>query len=70
MGIRKFKPTTAATRYKSVLDFAEITVDRPHKPLTTTVKYNAGRGDGGKISVRRKGGRVKRKYRIIDFKSS
>ena len=68
MGIRKFKPTTAATRYKSVLDFAEITVDRPHKPLTTTVKYFAGRGDGGKISVRRKGGRVKRKYRIIDFK--
>ncbi|HMV45519.1 MAG TPA: 50S ribosomal protein L2 [Leptospiraceae bacterium] len=68
MGIRKFKPVTAATRYKSVLDFAEITEERPHKPLTTTVKYNAGRGDGGKISVRRKGGRVKRKYRIIDFR--
>ncbi len=68
MGIRKFKPTTAATRYKSVLDFAELTVDRPHKPLTTSLNYNAGRGDGGKISVRRKGGRVKRKYRIIDFK--
>lgn len=68
MGIRKFKPVTAATRYKSVLDFAELTEERPHKPLTTTLKYNAGRGDGGKISVRRKGGRVKRKYRIIDFR--
>jgi large subunit ribosomal protein L2 len=68
MGIRKYKPVTAGTRYKSVLDFAEITADTPHKPLTTTLSYYAGRGDGGKISVRRKGGRVKRKYRIIDFK--
>lgn len=68
MGIRKFKPTSPSTRYKSVLDFAELTSEKPHKPLTTTVKYLAGRGDGGKISVRRKGGRVKRKFRIIDFK--
>jgi large subunit ribosomal protein L2 len=68
MGIRKYKPTTAATRYKSVLDFAEITAESPYKPLTTSVNYRAGRGDGGKIAVRRKGGRVKRKYRIIDFK--
>jgi large subunit ribosomal protein L2 len=68
MGIRKYKPVTSSTRYKSVLDFAEITATEPYKPLTTTLNYYAGRGDGGKISVRRKGGRVKRKYRIIDFK--
>lgn len=70
MGIRKYKPTTAATRYKSVLDFAEITTAESYKPLTTTLNYKAGRGDGGKIAVRRKGGRVKKKYRIIDFKRS
>ncbi|MCE9499509.1 MAG: 50S ribosomal protein L2 [Leptospira sp.] len=68
MGIRKYKPTSPGTRYKSVLDFAEITADEPYKPLTMMLNYKAGRGDGGKISVRRKGGRVKRKYRIIDFK--
>lgn len=68
MGIKKFKPVTSASRYKSVLDFAEITETEPYKPLTLTLNYKAGRGDGGKIAVRHKGGRVKRKYRIIDFK--
>lgn len=65
---KKFKPVTSASRYKSVLDFAEITETEPYKPLTLTLNYKAGRGDGGKIAVRHKGGRVKRKYRIIDFK--
>lgn len=68
MGIRKFKPVTPTSRYKSVLDFAEITKTTPHKSLLTTLNYKAGRGDGGQISVRRKGGRLKRKYRVIDFK--
>jgi large subunit ribosomal protein L2 len=68
MGIKKFKPVTSSTRYKSVLDFAEITCDVPHKPLLSALNYKAGRGGDGSIAVRRKGGRVKRLYRIIDFK--
>ncbi|TGK12272.1 50S ribosomal protein L2 [Leptospira fletcheri] len=68
MGIKKFKPVTSASRFKSVLDFSELTEVEPYRPLTVSVNYKAGRGEGGKISVRRKGGRVKRKYRIIDFK--
>lgn len=60
MGIKKFKPVTSASRYKSVLDFKEITETEPYKPLTLTLSYKAGRGDGGKISVRHRGGRVKR----------
>ncbi len=68
MGIRKFKPVTSSTRYKSVLDFAEITAEEPFKPLTTTLTYKAARGFSGRITVRQRGGRVKRKYRIIDFK--
>jgi large subunit ribosomal protein L2 len=70
MGIRKYKPVTSSTRYKSVLDFAELTEERPHKPLTTKVTYKAARGSGGRITVRQRGGRVKRKYRVIDFKRS
>lgn len=68
MGIKKLKPYTATTRYTSKLDYSEVTVDKPKKSLTSKGNYKAGRGDGGKISVRHKGGRVKRKYRIIDFK--
>jgi large subunit ribosomal protein L2 len=69
MGIRKYKPTTAATRYKSVLDFAEITEETPHKALTKKVTYKAARGHGRITSLHR-GGRGKRKFRVIDFKRS
>ncbi|MCB1140626.1 MAG: 50S ribosomal protein L2 [Leptospiraceae bacterium] len=68
MGIRRYKPVTSSTRYKTVLDFAEITEEEPYKPLTVNLPYKAARGYKGRITVRHKGGRVKRKYRIIDFK--
>ncbi len=68
MGIKKFRPITPTNRYKTVLDFSEITTDSPHKPLTVGKKEYAGRGAGGRVTVRRKGGGHKRKYRIIDFK--
>ncbi|MBN1531955.1 MAG: 50S ribosomal protein L2 [Spirochaetes bacterium] len=68
MGIKKFRPITPTNRYKTVLDYSELTADSPHKPLTKGTKEHAGRGAGGRVSVRRKGGGHKRKYRIIDFK--
>lgn len=68
MGIKKFRPITATTRYKTVLDFAEITTDKPYKPLTHGSHDSAGRGYKGHVSVRRRGGGHKRIYRIIDFK--
>ncbi len=68
MGLKKFKPRTPTTRYKTVLDFGELTEARPHKPLTSGKKQNAGRGHKGQISVRRRGGGHKRRYRAIDFK--
>lgn len=49
-------------------DFSMITKDRPEKRLLSHVTYNAGRSRG-KVSVRHKGGRVKRRYRMVDFKS-
>lgn len=48
-------------------DFSMITKTKPEKGLLTSVSYKAGRSRG-KISVRHKGGRIKRQYRIIDFK--
>lgn len=68
MAVRKYKPITAASRYKSVLDFNTLTGVKPHKPLLTNRNYTAGRNNAGRISVRRKGGRHKRRYRMIDFK--
>ncbi len=68
MGIKKLKPTTATTRYQSVLDYSELSKTEPYKPLVEMLNYRAGRSGSGRIAVRHKGGRVKRKYRIIDFK--
>lgn len=68
MGLKKFKPKTPTLRYKTVSDFAEITTTEPYKPLTKGQKEYAGRGFKGRISVRRRGGGHKRRYRIIDYK--
>ena len=68
MGLKKFKPVTPTLRYKTVLDFSEITAEQPCKPLTSGRKEKAGRGFKGRITVRRRGGGHKRRYRLIDFK--
>ena len=68
MAIRVYKPMTAGTRQRSVLTSSEITKSTPEKSLTVTKKKTNGRNNQGKITVRHRGGGVKRKYRIIDFK--
>jgi large subunit ribosomal protein L2 len=68
MAIKKYRPITPGMRYKTGLTFEELTTDRPHKGLTKGKSSKAGRGGGGRISVRRKGGGHKRRYRAIDFK--
>ena len=68
MAIRKFKPITNGTRNMSTLVNEEITKATPLKKLTKKTKSNSGRNNQGKITVRHRGGGVKRKYRVIDFK--
>src|SRR5687767_15995540 len=68
MGIRQFKPVTKGTRFRSVSDFSEITRSTPEKSLTEPLTKSGGRDNHGHISLRRRGGGHKRKYRIIDFK--
>ncbi len=68
MALKKFRPVTPTLRYKTVLVFDEITEEKPHKALTSGYVQKAGRGAKGQISVRRKGGGHKKKYRVIDFK--
>ena len=68
MGIRVYKPTSAARRFMSVLTFEEITKKKPEKSLTEHLKKHSGRNNQGKITVRQQGGGNKKTYRIIDFK--
>src|SRR5688500_5268076 len=68
MGIRQFKPVTKGTRFRTVSDFSEITRTTPEKSLVEPLTKSGGRDNHGHISMRRRGGGHKRKYRIIDFK--
>jgi large subunit ribosomal protein L2 len=68
MGVKKYKPTSPGRRLASVSDFADITETQPEKSLLAPINYKAGRNSQGRITTRHKGGRVKRRYRVIDFK--
>jgi large subunit ribosomal protein L2 len=48
--------------------FEEITKDKPEKSLLLPLKKRGGRNNQGRITVRHRGGGVKRRLRIIDFK--
>lgn len=68
MAIKRFNPNTPTLRYKTVLKSSEVTATEPYKPLLTYLKETAGRNNHGRITVRRRGGGHKRRYRIIDFR--
>jgi large subunit ribosomal protein L2 len=68
MGIKTYSPVTPGLRQKATLTFEKITTDKPEKSLTKGKHQKSGRGAGGRISVRRRGGGHKRKLRTIDFK--
>lgn len=68
MAIKRFKPITPGTRFKTVSSFEEITATVPEKSLLATINRKGGRNSYGRITVRHIGGGNRRKYRIIDFK--
>lgn len=68
MGIKKFRPMTPGTRTRSILDNEVITRRGPERSLTESLHGKGGRNHHGHITVRRRGGGHKRKYRVIDFK--
>jgi large subunit ribosomal protein L2 len=68
MGIKKLTPTSPARRYQTYLTNDEITVSKPHKPLTENKQRTNGRNNVGRITVRHRGQGHKRHYRIVDFK--
>jgi large subunit ribosomal protein L2 len=68
MGIKSFKPTSAARRYYSVSDFAEITKTEPERSLLVHQTSTGGRNHHGRITSRFRGGGHKQRYRMIDFR--
>jgi large subunit ribosomal protein L2 len=68
MALKKFKPVTAGTRFRSVVDNSEITRRGPEKSLTEALHEKGGRNHHGRMTMRRRGGGHKRRYRKIDFK--
>jgi large subunit ribosomal protein L2 len=69
MAIKIFKPTTPSRRGMSILVSDDITKGKsPEKSLTKILPSTGARNNQGRATLRFRGGRVKRKYRIIDFR--
>src|SRR6185295_10237674 len=69
MGVKNYKPTSAARRYYSVSDVKELTKGkRPEKKLLEHQTSTGGRNAHGRITSRFRGGGHKQRYRIIDWR--
>jgi large subunit ribosomal protein L2 len=68
MPVRTYKPTSPGRRGMSVSSFDEITRTKPERALLEKKVSTAGRNNQGRMTSRHRGGGVKRRYRVIDFK--
>ena len=64
----KSKPVTPGSRGTVLISKKHLSKEKPVKNLTKPIISTGGRNNQGRITSRRMGGGVKRKYRIIDFK--
>ncbi len=67
MSIKAYRPMTPAQRQKTTQDFDQITAKKPMKSLLKAKKQQAGKNNQGRITVRHRGGGVKRHYRIMTY---
>ncbi len=68
MPVKKLKPVTPGQRFRITPAFDELTTETPYKGLLEKKKRISGRNSHGRITMRRRGGGHKRRYRTIDFK--
>ncbi len=68
MGLKTFKPRSAGLRFRVAQTREEITEKKPLRKLTKASTSSAGRNNQGRITTRHRGGGVKRRYRIVDFR--
>src|SRR5215475_2465028 len=68
MALKQFNPTSPGRRGLILVDKSELHKGKPEKSLVEGLTKSGGRGGGGRIAVRFRGGGAKRLYRKIDFK--
>ena len=68
MALKQYNPTSPGRRQLVLVDKSDLHKGRPEKTLVEGLTKTGGRGGGGRISVRFRGGGAKRLYRKIDFK--
>jgi large subunit ribosomal protein L2 len=68
MALKTFNPTSPSRRGLVLVDRSELHKGRPEKSLVEGLTKSGGRGGGGRIAVRFRGGGAKRLYRVVDFK--
>ena len=67
MALKAYRPITPAQRQKTTEDYDQITTRKPMKSLLKAKKQQAGKNNQGRITVRHRGGGVKRHYRILTY---
>lgn len=70
MALKTYNPTTPGRRGLILVDRSALWKGKPVKTLTTGLASRAGRNNAGRITMRRRGGGAKRRYRIMDFRRS
>lgn len=68
MPIKLYKSTRAARKGSSIVDRAGLHRGSPARRLKVARTAVSGRGAAGKITIRHRGGGVKRLLRVIDFR--
>ena len=68
MALKNYKPNTPGQRGLILVDRSELWKGKPVKALTEGLNGKGGRNNAGRITMRRRGGGHKRRYRIVDFK--
>lgn len=68
MALKNYRPTTPSRRGLVLVDRGELHKGPPVKTLTEGRSKSGGRNNRGRMTVRRRGGGHKRRYRIVDFK--
>jgi large subunit ribosomal protein L2 len=68
MALKQYKPNTPSQRGLVLVDRSELYKGKPVKALTEGLSSKGGRNNTGRITMRRRGGGHKRRYRVVDFK--
>src|SRR5918998_5675687 len=68
MALKQFNPTSPGRRGLVLVDRSDLHKGKPEKSLVEGLTKSGGRGGGGRIAVRFRGGGAKRLFRKIDFK--